>query len=158
MGPVSELAVAGRVAGASALLGCGYLMGLSISATPDTPCGSILAPNFGWSMSSQCGVVHVGTAVASGLLFVVGPALLVASHRALIISQAMAAIAVVAVVALSWRASTYDEPVVRRGWDSLRTLSLTVAGASIAAAVLILLARHWRGRPNHRPATRRPTP
>ena len=70
-----------RASGATALIGCCYLLVTSISATPDTPCGSVLAPNFGWSMSSHCGVVHVGTAVACGVLLIVGLALLLATAR-----------------------------------------------------------------------------
>ena len=135
-----------------ALAGCGYLLLVSISATPDTPCGSVVDPNFGWSTSSHCGVVHVGTAVTCGFLVVVGVGLLLARRRTLLIGQLAAVVALGAALAIGWRAATYEEPVVGSGWASLRSLSLIVALASVVA-VASMAARHRPGRSNHEPAS-----
>lgn len=82
----------------------------------------------------------------------VGLTLLLATTRALQILGATAALSCCVATAVSWRASTYDEPVVGRGWIALRSLSLTIALSTLAGVALLLVARRSQRPRSHRPA------
>ena len=54
---------------------------------------------------------------------------------------ATAVVATVVAAGVILRVSTYDEPVVRRGWVSLRSLSLTIAVAAVGVLLLLLIVQ-----------------
>ena len=120
----------------------------SISGTGDTPCGAILAPNFGWSTESTCGITHLGTLPVVGGLLLTGCALLVVAsfaftgrsslRPALWLLAVMTVAATVASGLLAWRTSTWPEPVLRKGWVSVRNLTGYVA---FGLLVLTVIAR-----------------
>ena len=139
-----------RGVGVVVMLAAAGLSVVSISGTGDTPCGSILEPNFGWETYTQCGLVHVGTAVMCALLGIVGLALLLIARAARGGGGAVAATVVgcasvagaIATAVLTWRTSTWDEPVLRRGWTSLRDVAATLTLAlSLVTAFLAIDAR-----------------
>jgi hypothetical protein len=133
---------------AAAFMIAGLVMtSLSISSTPDTPCGSIRDSNFEWSIHSQCGVGYVGTVVLFAVIVVtacelLGLAWLVRSGRSSVrvaywLLAFVAAVATVCFVALVVRVSTWHEPVVRRGWVGVRNLTAwTTIGLSVAAWIV----------------------
>jgi hypothetical protein len=121
----------------------GGLCVVSISGTGDTPCGSLIAPNFGWHLDNQCGLVHWGTLVivltmaVGGLLVVVSTLAtepMAGRQRASVILGVLAGVALVAVVVLTWRVATYPEPVLRRGWTSLRNVTGLMALTTVVLA------------------------
>ncbi len=153
------------VAGVVLIVAAALLTVVSVSSTQDTPCGSLLSPEFGaaqWNTDTQCGLVYVGTLVISVVLALTGSAVLLLASPAGIwparpvmawwLLVTMCAIAVIAAISLAVRAGTWSEPVVGRGWKSLRNLAIGVTALMLVVLGLTTteppseLARRSNGR------------
>ena len=120
---------------------------ISISGSSDSPCGSILDERAVWATESACGIAHRGTllvvaclaACGAGGLFVVSR---VASGRstgrgALVVLATAVVLGSIATAALVWRAATYAEPVLKRGWVAVRNLvAYSTLGLGLAALMV----------------------
>lgn len=103
---------------------------VSVGGTGDTPCGPLLDRNFGWASFNQCGITYSGTTGVIVLLVAVAVALGVMARtapgdeaRARAVLVLAAAVVAGAWAAFTWTASVYPEPVVRRGWVTVRNLT-----------------------------------
>ena len=129
-----------------------------IGHTGDSSCGSLASPNFRydmWNTSTQCGLVHVGLlgySTAGCVLLVV---LVDAERRRQrcasrrrsawpVIPGACVSAIFAALIYLA--TSVQTDPVIRRGWTSLRTVSL--AWLSVLALLSGLVI--WNGRSHPR--------
>lgn len=131
---------------------------VSISGSSDSPCGSIMDDRADWVTESSCGIAHRGQLV---VVVALGTAGAVAGLSALrvgfrhsgerrFIGFLLCAwlLGAIGTAALAWRAATYDEPVLKRGWVAVRDVSgyatIGLGLATVVAAAAIALQSRGR--------------
>ena len=135
------------VAGAAGAAGAAILLSLvSVSGSTDTPCGPLLDRNAAWSTDNACGITYTGTAVVVAVLVALAVTLAVLGLRtasrptaAAAVLSSVAIVGFVAFLLVAWRASAHPEPVLGRGWRSVRdTAGWTTLGITLAAGIAVL--------------------
>lgn len=133
-----------RVVSAVCLVAAFVVTNLSISGSSDSPCGSILDDRADWVTDSSCGIAHRGQlavvialgACGVGGIVVSGRIAAGAAARSVRLLTVPLLVGVIATAALVWRAATYEEPVLKRGWVAVRDL---VAFSSVGVGFAVLV-------------------
>lgn len=137
--------------GVALVLAAFVVANVSISGSSDSPCGSIMGDRADWVTESSCGIAHRGQLV---VVVGLGAAGVVAGLSALRVGYRRTGersfvgfllgvwlIGVIGSAALAWRAATYVEPVLKRGWVAVRDLSLyATVGLGLACVVAVAIA------------------
>lgn len=141
--------------GLALMLAAFVVANVSISGSSDSPCGSIVDDRADWVTDSSCGIAHRGQLVVVAGLGAAGVVAGLSAHRVgyrhngersfVGFLLGMWLLGVIGSAALVWRAATYEEPVLKRGWVAVRDLSFYATigvGLACFAAVASVAVRN----------------